>query len=181
MTCHNRLRIPLCAAMLLLGAPLLHAQAASPADAPETLRPPAGAKLVLAVHATGVQIYVCAAAADGRPQWTLKAPDAKLHDAHGTVVGHHSAGPSWKYKDGSEVTGKAAAHVDSPDPQSVPWLLVSVVGHSGSGLLEQVTSIQRLHTHGGAAPAAGCDASAQGHEARIPYSADYYFYTAVAR
>ena len=176
MSSHKLWRRLPCVAALLLVTHAVAAPVAAPADAPEALKAPAGTRLVLAVHATGAQIYVCAAAADGKFQWTLKAPDAQLHDAHGAVVGHHAAGPSWRYKDGSEITGKAAAHADSPDPQSIPWLLVNVVSHTGGGLLERVTSVQRLHTHGGAAPAGGCDASTQGHEARTPYSADYYFY-----
>jgi hypothetical protein len=181
MSSHELWRSLPCVAALLLVTHAVTAQVAAPADAPEALKVPADARLVLAVHATGAQIYVCAAAADGKFQWTLKAPDAQLHDAHGAVVGHHAAGPSWRYKDGSEITGKAAAHADSPDPHAVPWLLVNVVGHSGSGLLEPVTSVQRLHTHGGAAPAATrCDAAKVDREARVPYSADYYFYAAAA-
>jgi hypothetical protein len=40
-----------------------------------------------------------------------------------------------------------------------------------------VTSIQRLHTKGGQTPAPGsCDSSKLGTEAKIPYTADYYFY-----
>jgi Protein of unknown function (DUF3455) len=174
----NELRLPLpCVAALLCCARAVAAPSALPADVPEALRAPAGANLVLAVHASGTQIYVCKAADDDKFQWTLKAPDAQLRDAHGAVVGHHFAGPSWKYKDGSEITGKAVAHVDSPDPTAAAWLLVNVVSHAGSGLFERVTTVQRLHTHGGAAPpAAGCDAAKAGREARVPYTADYYFY-----
>ena len=181
MISHIRLRrLPLVAALLCV-THAVAAQLAPPADVPQALSAPAGARLLLAVHASGVQIYGCAPAADGKLQWTLKSPDAQLRDARGAVVGHHSAGPSWRYQDGSEITGKAVARADSPDPQAIPWLLVNVVGHSGSGLFAQVTHVQRLHTHGGAAPAAGCDATTQGHEARIPYTADYYFYAAVAK
>jgi len=74
---------------------------------PASLQAPTGVKLVLQAHATGWQIYTCGTGPDGKPQWTLKAPDAELHDAKGTVVGHHFAGPTWKYSDGSQVMGKA--------------------------------------------------------------------------
>ena len=75
------------------------------------------------------------------------------------------------------MTGKASAKVDSPDPDSIPWLLITATGHSGTGVLGQVTSIQRIHTKGGHAPAAAsCDSSKLGTEATIPYTADYYFY-----
>ena len=39
-----------------------------------------------------------------------------------------------------------------------------------------VTSIQRLATHGGVEPAQPCDAANAGNEARVRYTADYYFY-----
>src|SRR3984885_16378974 len=106
-----------------------------PPDAPASIQAPAGEEVVLYAHALGSQIYPCQAAADGRFNWTLKAPEAELHDRNDKVIGSHSAGPAWKLKDGSEVTGKAAARVDSLDGQSIPWLLVKVVSHSGNGLL----------------------------------------------
>ena len=148
----------------------------SPPDVPEAIQIPAGEEVVLYAHATGSQIYTCQASADGKFSWTLKAPEAELHDRKDKVIGQHSAGPSWKLKDGSEVTGKAAARVDAIDPGSIPWLLVKVVSHSGNGLLASVTSIQRVHTHGGQAPAEGCDESHKGAETKSSYTADYYFY-----
>jgi hypothetical protein len=96
------------AALLMSGS--VAAMAGTPKIPPE-LTPPAGAKLVLKAHATGSQIYSCKTGTDGAFQWTLKAPDADLHDSKGAVIGHHFAGPTWKHKDGSEVTGKASAHV----------------------------------------------------------------------
>lgn len=145
-------------------------------DVPDAIKAPAGEHVVLQVHATGSQIYVCKTGADGKFAWTLKAPEAELHDQRGAVVGHHYAGPAWKLNDGSEVTGKAVGRVDSPDADSIPWLLVSVTAHSGDGALSRVSSIQRVHTKGGQAPAGGCDESKQGGEVKSSYSADYYFY-----
>jgi Protein of unknown function (DUF3455) len=159
----------------LLGVNMM-AAAAEP-QIPAEIKVPEGQKLVLKAHATGYQVYTCKAHADGAPQWELKAPDAQLHDAKGAVVGQHFAGPTWKYKDGSEVTGKASAHVDSPDANSVPWLLLAATGHTGTGLFANVSNIQRINTQGGKAPAAGgCTAAADGTESKIAYSADYYFY-----
>jgi hypothetical protein len=145
-------------------------------DVPDAIQAPAGEEVVLLAHATGSQIYTCQAAADGKFSWTLKGPDAELHDRKDKVIGQHFAGPTWKLKDGSEVTGKAAAHVDSLDAQSIPWLLVKVVSHSGNGQLANVTSIQRVHTHGGQPPAEGCDAAHRDAESKSAYTADYYFY-----
>jgi Protein of unknown function (DUF3455) len=171
--------------VVILGTPLARAQTkTSPAkevapDVPDAIQAPAGEEVVLLAHATGSQIYTCQAAADGKFNWTLKAPEAELHDRNDKVIGQHSAGPSWKLKDGSEVTGKAAARVDSLDGQSIPWLLVKVVSHSGSGQLTSVTTIQRVHTHGGQAPADGCDAAHHDAETKSAYTADYYFYAPV--
>ena len=154
-------------------------QAATAPDVPDQIKAPAGEKLVFRAHASGAQIYVCQQGADGKSQWTLKAPDAQLHDWKGAVIGHHYAGPTWHHNDGSEVTGKTSAKVDSPDPDSIPWLLLTATGHSGAGVFAQVTSIQRIHTKGGHAPAAtSCDSSKLGAETKIPYTADYYFYAA---
>jgi hypothetical protein len=144
---------------------------------PDEIKVPAGEKLVLKAHATGFQIYTCKAAGDRPAQWELKAPEAELHDRKGTVIVHHFAGPTWKHKDGSEVTGKASAHVDSPDASSIPWLLVSATGHTGEGVFSKVSSIQRINTRGGKPPAgAECTAANNGAESKSSYAADYYFY-----
>ena len=144
---------------------------------PDAIKAPAGERLVFVAHAAGSQIYTCGKGDDGKPQWTLKAPEAQLRDDRGTLIGHHSAGPSWKHIDGSAVTGKAAAKAAAPDAGSVPWLLLTVVSHDGKGVLEHVTSIQRVNTKGGVAPPAEkCDPSKPNAETWIPYSADYYFF-----
>jgi len=145
-------------------------------DVPDAIQVPAGEEVVLYARGSGSQIYTCQSGADGKFAWTLKAPDAELKDRNDKVIGQHSAGPSWKLKDGSEVTGKAAAKVDSLDPESVPWLLVNVVSHSGNGALAKVNVIQRVHTHGGQPPAQGCDEGHKGTETKSSYSADYYFF-----
>jgi hypothetical protein len=157
------------------------AMAATP-PIPDAIKAPAGEKLVLKAHATGFQVYTCNTGADGVQQWTLKAPDADLHDKKGAVIGHHFAGPTWKHKDGSEVKGKASAHVESPDANSIAWLLVSAIGHTGDGVFAKVSSIQRINTKGGnPPPASECDASKSGTESKSKYSADYYFYAPAAR
>jgi hypothetical protein len=145
-------------------------------DVPDAIAVPAGLEVVLYAHATGSQIYTCQAAADGKFAWTLKAPEAELHDRKDKVIGNHSAGPTWSLKDGSAVTGKAVAHVDSLGGESIPWLLVNVVGHAGKGLLNSVTTIQRVRTHGGMPPEDACDAAHVNSDSKSSYQADYYFY-----
>ena len=130
MTVH-RVRSLIPGLTALLGCAAAHAQSAP--QVPDALKAPAAEHVVLVAHATGSQIYVCAAGTDGKPQWTLKGPEAPLRDDKGSLIGHHSAGPSWKLTDGSSVTGKMVAKAPSPDPNSVPWLLLSVVSHDGKG------------------------------------------------
>jgi len=164
------------AALIVTGAARAQSTAALP-EVPAAIKPPAGERVVLVAHAGGSQIYVCAPGADGKPQWTLKGPEAPLRDDKGALIGHHAAGPSWKLTDGSSVTGKLLAKAPAPDPNSIPWLLLSVVSHDGQGKLEHVTTIQRLHTKGGQPPpAAKCAAAKPEAETWIPYTADYYFY-----
>lgn len=127
-------------------------------------------------HATGFQIYVCRPDAEGRPAWTLKAPEAELFDEQGKVIGRHFGGPTWQLNDGSQITGKMVAKVDAPAAQAIPWLLVTVTSNSGKGALSRVTSIQRVNTVAGLAPSAECSESNREVEFKSSYSADYYFY-----
>ncbi len=150
-------------------------------DVPDAIAVPAGLEPVLFVHGKGSQIYTCQAGADGKFSWTLKGPQAELSDRQDKVIGEHSADPTsklptWKLKDGSEVTGKAAAHVDSLDSESIPWLLVNVVSNAGKGRLAKVTTIQRVHTHGGKPGSDVCDESHKDAETKSDYTADYYFF-----
>jgi hypothetical protein len=160
---------------LLATASVIFAVPVTAQEVPQQLRPPANEQLLLRVHAKGDQVYICKSEA-AQFAWTLKAPDAQLFDQEGKPFGKHFAGPSWQANDGSRVTGKAVASVPSPDADSIPWLLVNIVGHEGSGVLSRATTIQRLNTKGGKAPASGCDSSHSGEEVRASYSADYLFY-----
>jgi len=182
--------------VLISAAPLAHAQSNAqkepPAqevapDVPDAIAVPGGEAVQFFVSAKGSQIYTCQAGADGKFAWTLKGPEAELRDRKDKVIGQHFADPAtklptWKLKDGSEVSGKAAAHVDSLDADSIPWLLVNVVSHAGKGQLANITTIQRVHTHGGK-PGSGnsgnddvCDESHKDAETKSSYTADYYFF-----
>src|SRR6267154_5657812 len=119
---------------------VLAAQGQGPArpEVPESLKAPAGEEVILAAHASGVQIYVCQAGADQKFAWVLKAPEADLTDATGKKIVHHFAGPTWKHADGSEVKGKVIAKQDAPKPEAIQWLLLSDTGHSGEAILSRV-------------------------------------------
>jgi|SRR5215469_5348607 len=145
-------------------------------DVPDAIAVPEGLQPVLFVHASGSQIYTCQGDAAGKYKWTLKAPEAELKDRKDKVIGQHIAGPTWKLKDGSEITGKATAHVDALDADSVPWLLLDVVSNSGKGALAKVTKIQRVHTRGGKPGSDPCDEAHKAAETKSSYTADYYFF-----
>ena len=125
--------------------------------------------------ADGVQIYACEAKDNGF-EWTFKAPEASLFDEHGRQEGTHFGGPTWKLDDGSAVVGEVVAKADAPKPNAIPWLLLRAKSHEGSGRLSTVAFIRRANTKGGAAPAAGCDASHFPEQARMRYSAEYQFF-----
>lgn len=161
-------------ALLFLSAP--PAQNLARPDVPPKLAASVNEDVVLIAHAAGSQIYLCQAGPEQKLAWTLKAPEADLSDASGKTIAHHFAGPTWKHVDGSEVTGKATARQDAPDPGDIPWLLLNVTARSGSGILTKVTTVQRIHTKGGQPPATGCDDGHRGAEAKSSYTADYYFY-----
>jgi FtsP/CotA-like multicopper oxidase with cupredoxin domain len=163
-----------CVVLLAVASGVLSCAVAAQ-EVPESLRPPANEQLLFRLHAKGDQVYICKGEA-GQFAWTLKAPDAQLFNKDGKPFGRHFAGPSWEASDGSRVTGKAVANAPSPDPDSIPWLLLTVVSRNGDGKLTRVTSIQRISTKGGKAPASGCDGAHAGQEERAPYTADYVFF-----
>jgi hypothetical protein len=139
------------------------------------LTPPAGQTLSAATNARGVQIYECVAGKTdpARMEWTLKAPQAELTEGSGKVLGKHYGGPTWEGTDGSKVVGELKARDDGPDPNAIPWLLLSAKSSSGSGMFGRTQWIQRVNTVGGKAPAS-CQKA--GEELRVPYTAVYYFY-----
>jgi hypothetical protein len=161
----------LAAVVFVAGAlSLSNAQGQIQPPVPANLKPPVDQKLRAHARASGHQIYTC----DGS-KWTLSGPDATLFNDKGQKLGLHFAGPTWQWSDGSRVTAKPVASA-TPDPDSIPWLLLTATGHTGAGVMMDVSSIQRLQTKGGKAPTNGCGASEKGHKAAITYTANYYFY-----
>jgi Protein of unknown function (DUF3455) len=157
----------------LLSSLLAACAGVSTSGVPAALQPAAGERLLLTVAARGVQIYECRSQAGATPAWTLTAPDAELFDANGQRIGSHGAGPHWVAHDGSRLVGSLKARADAPSPTAIPWLLLSVRDVGPAGRFSGVTSIQRVNTAGGNAPASGCDTTALGRSVRIPYTADY--------
>jgi hypothetical protein len=147
-----------------------------PPDVPPELAVPDVAAPTRLAPAQGVQIYTCGVDAAGAYAWSFVAPEATLFDAHGRRVGSHFAGPTWQLRDGSKVVGRVLSKAAAPEAGAVPWLLLEIVDNSGRGELRHARYIQRVHTAGGNAPAGGCDAEHVGDEARVDYTADYYFW-----
>jgi hypothetical protein len=145
---------------------------------PDALSVSSSEELSFVAKARGVQIYECRPKKDAAAhyEWVFIGPEAELFDANGNKIGRHFGGPTWESNDGSRVTGSVRATVPSKDPEAVPWLLLAAKGHEGTGVFSQVTSIQRLETAGGRAPAGGCSQANLGEKIRVPYTAIYCFY-----
>jgi len=149
---------------------------------PEALKPAANEKLVRVVPARGDQIYECREKKD-KPagqavtyDWVFVAPAAELYDGNGKPIGKHYAGPSWEAADGSKIVGKVKQLSKAPADGAIPWLLLEAKSAGKDGAFSQVTSVQRVATVGGVAPSGGCTLA--GYQVRVPYSADYYFFSA---
>ena len=147
---------------------------------PESLRPPETEVLSVETKATGVQIYECSSSKDEptRFEWIFKAPEADVFDMAGNKIAKHYAGPTWESNDGSKVVGEVKARDNGPDPNAIPWLLMSAKSTSGTGVFSKVKSIQRVHTVGGKAPTEDCSQAQAGKVARVDYKATYNFYVA---
>lgn len=150
---------------------------------PDSLKVPAGNKLVLQTYAKGVQIYQLKRSTTDLNVlvWVNIAPSATLYTKPDFTnqVGTHYAGPSWQFtkglfKDQKVVGTKLKGSVQ--DPTAIPWLLLKAVD-SLSSASNKITYIQRLCTTGGLAPAPPTAADEEGRIDSIPYTAAYLFYT----
>ncbi|HWN79133.1 MAG TPA: DUF3455 domain-containing protein, partial [Bradyrhizobium sp.] len=88
------------------------------------------------------------------------------------IVGRHFAGPTWQLSDGSAVVGKVVASTPGATVKDIAWLKLDVVSRRGSGMLSNVTTVQRINTVGGELDDA-CDRP--GDSRSMPYTADYVF------
>lgn len=160
---------------LLYVAVCLPALVCAEAELPDAIKVPGGHQAFLSVHAQGEQIYQCQGK-DGGYLWQIQAPDARLYDDQGRIVGKHYEGPVWEYREGSRVQGKILARFDKSVESAIAWLLVEIVGHRGHSVFAETRYIQRINTQGGLPPDSGCDGNHLGREKRVAYTADYVFY-----
>lgn len=146
-----------------------------PSPACDSLNVSASNRVSAHLYALGVQIYRWSGT-----NWVFVAPEARLYSdaCYDRQVGIHYGGPTWEANDGSKVV--AARQADcTPFRGAIPWLKLGATSTSGQGEFARVTYIQRVNTIGGTAPAtAGLFV---GDEARVPYTAEYYFYRATRR
>jgi len=150
---------------------------------PPSLVVPEGNKVSFHAYAVGVQIYGATASTTSSTgfTWTFQAPEAVLFDADGNIVGIHYAfagptRPAWETESGSRVVGARTVPGVTVNSNSIPWLILSAVPTNtvGPGVLARTTYIQRVHTTGGLAPSAA--PTQLGQEARVAYTAEYFFY-----
>ncbi len=170
-------------ALLLSGSLLLSAQAQGKDNrapqVPASLQVPAGNKVHAHAYAVGVQIYVWTVNPTNAAlaSWVFKAPEAVLFadaGAHGEIAIHY-AGPTWESNSGSKVVGARVAG-STVDPTAIPWLLLKATTAQGPGIFAPTTYIQRVNTEGGLAPTT--PGTSAGQEARVPYTAEYFFFRA---
>src|SRR5215216_570753 len=153
---------------------LVAASAGAPPTVPDTIAVPAGSVLLFSRHAKGVQIYECQ-----NSQWAFHAPRALLFDPqsnqptaihYGGIDRGLTPGPWWEsVSDGSRIRGGIAGRAPSPNPDSIPLLLLKVLEWQGEGVFSPVSHIQRLNTVGGVGPTGGCEPGAQRW---VAYTAD---------
>ncbi len=144
----------------------------------QTMPPDPSVTALLAVSGKGVQIYRCQTQ-QGGTGWVFVAPEATLY-AGSEAVGTHGAGPIWRWKDGSAVTGKLLVSQPAPDRGSIPWLLLAAMPAADSkvdGTLAHVVYVRRSDTQSGSAPATGCSQASLNALARVSYTATYTFYS----
>jgi hypothetical protein len=99
--------------------------------------------------------------------------------------------PTWQSSlDSSVIWGNKLQSINAgtdpscPNSGAIQCLLLQVIGSQNGpsypfGIMTNATYVQRLNTTGGSAPATGCALSTDvGGQVLVPYTADYYFYTA---
>ena len=162
---------------LLLAAALpATAAIAPPSGIAPAMRASAAEEPAFMLSADGVHIYQCRQVdANGRFGWVFTAPDATLYEGSRSVATLKSPNLVESLSDRSSVAGVVRA-TQPAGGDNLPWTAMNAQPIGASGLFAGVTSIQRVRTQGGAAPAGGCGPDNDGAESRVGFRADYYFY-----
>jgi hypothetical protein len=141
------------------------------------LRASAQEEPAFVLSANGIHLYECKPRATdpNAYSWYFVVPDATLRDSGGERARHAAVNQWDSTSDRSTVSGVLTA-MQPTTPGNLPWALIRAIPGAADGMFAGVTSIQRVNTSGGVAPATGCDAASAGSEVRVNFSADYYFY-----
>jgi hypothetical protein len=107
--------------------------------------------------------------------WSFVAPDATLFDGTHAAGSHRAIGQFDWDSDRTSVVGVLRA-AQPAGADNLPWATMRAAPTGDTGVFAGVTTIQRVNTFGGVAPVEGCSAASIGNEARVNFSADYYFY-----
>lgn len=168
------LRILVGLALLAAGAPFVSADDNRAPKVPDEIVVPEGNRVHFHGYAEGFQIYTW-----NGSSWGAAVPDATLFDNEGNVVAIHFGtpnGPAWKSNSGSEVVGVLPPKAAIVDSNSIPWLRLNAdpIRTHGPGIFANTTFIHRVNTDGGKAPLE--NGAFLGQVAKVPYTADYFFY-----
>ena len=148
----------------------------------EAIRVPAGNRVILETTADGVLNYECRANATtaGTLGWVLVGPKAELTDRGGKKVADYFGPPAtWRHVDGSSVIGAQLAIAPVVGATNLPVQLVRGTPGASSGMLQNVTYIQRINTKGGLDFTKACTQADIGDKMTQRYQADYVFWTAM--
>lgn len=129
----------------------------------------------------GYQVYKVQLKAGTTDQyeWAFVAPEADLYNMSGIKVGEHAAGPIWRDNAGNTIGAVKEAGVNAPNAlNDIPWLKLKVNQYTLKGMFTGVKYIHRIKTVGGVAPSAATATAANvGEIKKVPYLAEYVFYT----
>ena len=158
---------------------------------PDLAQVPAGFTAFLEGHGVGTQNYICLPSGNG-VKFILFTPQATLFNDLDEQVTTHYFSPNpdeggstiratWQHSQDTSTVWAKVSPLSRPvivRPDSVPWLLLETVGvqegPTGGDTLTPTTFIQRVNTVGGLIPTE--PGEFDGHVARVPYTADYFFY-----
>jgi hypothetical protein len=171
----TRIVLALVAAFLPLSPAL--AVIAEPAGIAPGIRASADEEPAFMLSADGAQIFQCKARLNAPETyaWLFTAPDVTLYDGPRSVA--RMASPNlWESTDDRSSVAGIVRGTQAAGTDNLPWLLMRASPIGDTGIFSGVTSIQRVNTTGGVAPANGCDADHAGAEVRVPFRAEYYFY-----
>ena len=166
-------RLPI---LLILAASLPAAALSEPDGLSPALRAPSSEQPAIMLSAQGAQLFECKPnEAGGGFAWKFVSSDVQLYEGARSVATLKSPTQIDSTADRSSVEGQLLSSQDAGS-ENLPWASFTARPTGDTGIFAGVSRILRASTRGGIAPTTGCDAGHTGAAARVPFSADYYFY-----